>query len=495
MNRFFGLLILAGAVLPSVAQEKLSLDSCRALALLNNKQLSISKLKQDVARNARKAAHTKYLPHVNALGSYMHTNKEISILNDEQKESLSNFGSNVGSALTSDLTPVIAQMAQSGIITPQQAQSLGQGLQKAGTSLNNALNQAGQKVRDDFRTDTRNIYTASVMFTQPIYMGGKIVAVNRLAEYTEQFTLNDTEAKQQSIIYDIDNAYWTVVSLRHKQKLSQSYMELVRKLDSDVNKMIKEGVATRSDGLKVDVKVNEAEMMQTQVDDGLELAKMYLCQLCGLPMDEKIELVDEEKNDLNVVDASYEANPQVAMDSRPELKMLKNAVDMSKEVTKIIHADFLPQLALTGGYTMTNPNLYNGFERKFSGFWSIGLMLSVPVWNWGEGVYKVRAARGATNIAEMELNDAREKIELQVNQNSFKVKEANKRYAMASKNTERADENLRCATLGFKEGVIQSSTVLEAQTAWLQAQSQKIDAGIEVKLTQVGLKKALGILQ
>ncbi len=495
MNRFFGLLILAGAVLPSVAQEKLSLDSCRALALLNNKQLSISKLKQDVARNARKAAHTKYLPHVNALGSYMHTNKEISILNDEQKESLSNFGSNVGSALTSDLTPVIAQMAQSGIITPQQAQSLGQGLQKAGTSLNNALNQAGQKVRDDFRTDTRNIYTASVMFTQPIYMGGKIVAVNRLAEYTEQFTLNDTEAKQQSIIYDIDNAYWTVVSLRHKQKLSQSYMELVRKLDSDVNKMIKEGVATRSDGLKVDVKVNEAEMMQTQVDDGLELAKMYLCQLCGLPMDEKIELVDEEKNDLNVVDASYEANPQVAMDSRPELKMLKNAVDMSKEVTKIIHADFLPQLALTGGYTMTNPNLYNGFERKFSGFWSIGLMLSVPVWNWGEGVYKVRAARGATNIAEMELNDAREKIELQVNQNSFKVKEANKRYAMASKNTERADENLRCATLGFKEGVIQSSTVLEAQTAWLQAQSQKIDAGIEFKLTQVGLKKALGILQ
>ena len=103
MNKFFGLLILAGAVLPSIAQEKLSLDSCRALALLNNKQLSISKLKQDVAHNARKAAHTKYLPHVNALGSYMHMNKEISILDDEQKESLSNFGSNVGSAFTSEI--------------------------------------------------------------------------------------------------------------------------------------------------------------------------------------------------------------------------------------------------------------------------------------------------------------------------------------------------------------------------------------------------------
>ena len=495
MKRLFGLLVLAFTVSPSVAQQVLSLDSCRSLALRNNKQLGISRIKQDVAHNARKAAYTKYLPHVNALGSYLHTSKEISILNTEQKDALSNIGTNVGTSLTSDMTPVITQLAQSGVITVQQAQALGKGLQSASSSLGTALNQVGEKIRDDFRTDTRNIYTASVMFTQPIYMGGKIIAVNKLAEYTEQFTYNDTEAKQQAIVYDIDNAYWTVVSLKHKQKLSNSYLSLVNKLDDDVNKMIKEGVATRSDGLKVDVKVNEAEMMQTQVDDGLALAKMYLCQLCGLPINEDITLTDENKDNLNVVEAQYNKDVETAMTARPELKMLQNAVDMSKEVTKIVRADYLPQLALTGGYTLSNPNVYNGFEKKFSGMWTVGVMLTVPVWNWGEGVYKVRASKGTTTIASMELSDAREKIELQVNQNAFKVDEANKRYVMASKNTERADENLRCATLGFKEGVIQSTTVLEAQTAWLQAQSQKIDAEIEVKLTQVGLKKALGILQ
>ncbi len=495
MKRIFGLLVLVGAVLPSVAQQMLSLDSCRALALRNNKQLSISRIKQDVAHNTRKAAHTKYLPHVNAVGSYLHTSKEISLLNTDQKDALSNLGTNVSSSLTSDLTPVITQLAQSGVITAQQAQTLGQGLQKVSASLGDALNQEGGKIRDDFRTDTRNIYTASVMFTQPIYMGGKIIAVNKLAEYSEQFTFNSTEAKRQDIVYDIDNAYWTVVSLKHKQRLSNSYLDLVRKLDSDVNKMINEGVATRSDGLKVDVKVNEAEMMQTQVDDGLSLAKMYLCQLCGLSIDENITLADEDKDNLNLVEAQYNKDMQTAMDMRPELKMLQNSVDMSKEVTKIVRADFLPQLALTGGYTITNPNLYNGYEKKFSGIWTVGVMLSVPVWTWGEGTYKVRASKGASTIASMELSDAKEKIELQVNQNTFKVDEANKRYVMASKNTERADENLRCATLGFKEGVIQSTTVLEAQTAWLQAQSQKIDAEIEVKLTQVGLKKALGILQ
>ena len=58
-----------------------------------------------------------------------------------------------------------------------------------------------------------------------------------------------------------------------------------------------------------------------------------------------------------------------------------------------------------------------------------------------------------------------------------------------------AEENLRSANLGFKEGVMQATDVMEAQTAWLQAQSQKIDAEIDVKLSQINLRKALGILE
>jgi outer membrane protein TolC len=86
-------------------------------------------------------------------------------------------------------------------------------------------------------------------------------------------------------------------------------------------------------------------------------------------------------------------------------------------------------------------------------------------------------------------------IELQVNQKAFLVNESNKKLAMAQSNIAHAEENLRTANLGFKEGVISSTTVIEAQTAWLQAMSQKIDAEIEVKLSQVELQKALGTLE
>ena len=258
--------------------------------------------------------------------------------------------------------------------------------------------------------------------------------------------------------------------------------------------MIREGVCTKADGLRVDVRVNEAEMAKTQVEDGLVLAKMYLCQLCGIAMDEEITLEDEGKETLGATTLTSTVDKELALINRPELKMLQNTIDLSKQGTKLIRAAYLPEVAALGGYTISNPNVFNGFEHKFGGFFHVGLMVRIPVWSWNEGRYKIRASKVATNIAEMELNEAREKIDLQVSQSIFKVKEANKRLAMSTKNLEQAEENLRCANLGFHEGVMQITEVVAAQTAWQQAQSQKIDAEIEVKLCQVDLQKALGTL-
>ena len=121
--------------------------------------------------------------------------------------------------------------------------------------------------------------------------------------------------------------------------------------------------------------------------------------------------------------------------------------------------------------------------------------MQIPVWNWFEGTYKVRASKASTHIAQLELADAREKIQLQVSQSQFKVKEAQKKLAMAQKNLISAEENLRCANVGFQEGVMEVTDVMAAQTAWQQAQSQKIDAEVDVRLSQVNLQKALGVLE
>lgn len=505
MNRIYVVLLLLGLTMSMSAQRVLSLDSCRQMALRNNKQLGVSKLKQDVAANIRKSARTKYLPHVDAVGTYQYTSKPISLLSDAQKESLPHMGTAVVGNMQPSMAGMEASLTQLATafvklgVPAAEVQQMMAGLQTSMQGgmqgMEATLNALGQQIVNAFDTNTRNLFAGSIMLTQPIFMGGSIIAMNKMADLNEDMAENSLNARRQATLYKIDQAYWQVVSLHHKKALAESYLELVKKFDADVHKMIDEGFATKSDGLSVDVKVNEAEMTLTKVNDGLVLSRMLLNQICGLPLAEEVTLADELVDNIAVVELTPQLNVETAIDNRPELKMLQNSIDISKQATNVLRAGNLPQVALTGGYNVSNPNLFNGFQKKFGGFWSVGVLVRVPLWNWGDVMYKVRASKGATSIANLELAEAREMVELQVNQSTFKVDEANKKLTMAQSNIERADENLRIANLGFSEGVITPSTVMEAQTAWLQAQSQKIDAEIDVKLSQVDLQKALGTLE
>ncbi len=496
--------------IPAGAQSLLSLDSCRAMAVRNNKQLAVSRVKQEVASNLRRSARTKYLPHVSAVGTYQHTSKPISILSNDQQAELSQLGttsvgaiqSMTGSGLEEQMGNIAKMLVQAGIPAQEVQKMAGDFQQFLGQTMNGTagvMNALGQKIVDAFQTDTRNIWAGSIMATQPVFMGGSIIAMNRLADLGEEMACNSAETRLQAVVYNTDQAYWQVVSLHHKKDLAESYLQLVTKLDDDVQKMIREGVATRSDGLSVSVKVNEAQMAVQKVNDGLTLSRMLLCKIIGLPLNENIILTDEQEGTIESVSAIGTVNstdPMVsqALSSRPELRMLNNVIDMSRQGTKILRAGNLPQVALTGGYAVSNPNVFNGFQKKFSGFWNVGVLVRIPLWNWGDVAYKVRASKGATAIANLELQEARDLVELQVNQSNFKATEADKRLSLAQKSIERAEENLRTANLGFREGVITPTVVMEAQTAWLQAQSQKIDAVIDVKLAQVECQKALGLL-
>ena len=487
MKRIFGFILLIGSSLGANAQNALSLDSCRALALANNKELRISAEKISAAHYEKKAAFTNFLPKISAMGTYMRTEKEISLLSDDQKTAIGHIGTAAQGSIQESFQQLIASNPAMGQLLEPLAPLI--------PGIGSALNGVGQGLVDALRTDTRNMYAGALTLTQPIFMGGKIVAYNKITKYAEQLAESQHATGMQDLILSTDKAYWQVISLVNKKELAESFLKLVQQLDSDVDKMIAEGVATKADGLSVKVKVNEAEMTLTQVENGLSLSKMVLCQLCGLPLESEITLEDENMKSLSLPTIEIKSSVTAALANREELRSLDLASKIYDQKVNVTRAGFLPTVALTANYMVTNPSLVNGFERKFRGMWAVGAMVQIPIWNWGEGMYKVKAAKAEANIARYQLADVKEKVELQVSQASYKVNEAAKRLNMAEKNMEKADENLRYAKLGFMEGVIPTSNVLEAQTAWLSAQSDRIDAQIDVKLTEVYLRKAMGVLK
>lgn len=432
----------------------LSLDSCRNMAIENNKGLRMADMQRQAAHYTRKSASTSYLPKISATGIYMHTGKELSLLSDEQKTTLSHIGD--------------------AISTP-------------------ALNSVGQGLVDALHTDTRNMAGAAVMLTQPIYMGGKIRAYNNITRLAEQIAGDKYNLRYQELIVAVDETYWNIVQLTARKRLAEGYLNLVKTLDNDVDQLIGEGFATKADGLSVKVKVNEAKVSIIQVNNGIEILKMRLCELCGLPMDTAITLADENCEDLPVSDYDYTDNTESWV-NQPELSALSASVRIHDEKIKLARSEFLPTVALTGGYFANYPSVFNSFEKKFKGTWNIGVAVNIPLLTWGDRSYKTKAAKAEAAAARFEFDETREKIELQVSQNRQKVHEARERYAASLSSQAEADENLRYATLGLKEGVIPLSNVLEAQTAWLSAKANLISADIDLRLAYVYLRKSLGTI-
>lgn len=475
---------LAVAAFPLAAQRVFTLDSCRSMALAGNKQLLAGEKEIEAAGYEHKAARANYLFKVNAVATYFRNSREQHLLSSSTRSRLDNLGTSMSEPL--------GQLAQTaGQLHPEIA---GQ-LEEMGSNLVNGMNDIGRGINDAFRTDTRNVFAGALMLTQPIYMGGKIRAYDQITGYACELAEQKHRAGEQEVILNTDEAYWQIVSLASKKRLAESYVQLLQRMDSDVTKMIKTGVATRANALTVSVKLNEAEMALTKVDNGLSLARMLLCQLCGLPLDTQFTLEDENKELSSTAGGNSAFDMSTALSRRPDLRSLELAADIYDKKIKLARSENLPQLALVGNYLLTNPSVFNGFEKKFKGMFNIGVTLSAPLFRWSEGRNKVRAAKAQAAAARYQLDEAREKVELQVNQASFRVTEANKAFARAVKNCERAEENLRTASVGFKAGVIPTSDMLEAQTAWVSAQSEMVDAAIDMRLTQVYLQKSLGTLE
>ena len=455
------------------AQQVLTIEDCRRLAVENNKRLKIADEEVKASALKKAEAFTNYLPGVEGSGVYLRNQKKINLLEEDA------------------YLPVGTMENGSFTFRPDQLMT---GADGTPVAVN------GQYVPKDYAllpkdamtVDDRNTALLQVGLTQPIYLGGKIRAYNQMAGLSEKLARSKRSQELQEVVLATDEAYWQIVSLSNRKKLADKYVETLQKFVHDVELMLETGVATKADVLSVRVKLNEGEMIRTKVENGLSLSRMLLNQLCGLPTDTLVTLV-EEVDDACMEEVGEEDLERVYA-RRPEVASLQLAVDIYKKKEKIALSEYLPKVAFMANWVWTAPSFYDGISTKLSGMWSVGVGVQAPIFHWGASRKSLRHAKSQTNIMRYQLQEAKEKIELQVSQAEFKMKEVERKLSMARKNMERAEENLRFANLGFQEGTIPVLNVLEAQTAWLTANSDWIDARIDARLCKVYLEKAYGTL-
>ena len=431
------------------AQRVLTLDSCRSLAKEHSRTLQQKDEEIKAAHAKKQQVMTNFFPQVAARGVYLHMQKALHLIDWDKPLGHLNF------------------------LIPERLRHLG-------------------------TVDLRNLWVGNVTAIQPLFLGGKIISGYKMASLAERLQGELRQTAETEVETKLDETYWQVVSLRSKERLLDQLVRLLEQTVKDVDASIDAGVATKADGLSVRTKLSEAEVKRSQVVNGLELSRMLLADLCGLSEDESFTLAEEgHLQELllctQTAPIARDEDTEAAIERRSEIRSLRLVDSIYSKRVNMESASLFPKLYGVASYSTTNPNSFQGQKKEFGGQYYLGLMLEVPISDLFSGTFKRRQAKAEHRVKQLELAEARSKINLQIKQALRTADDARRAYTTALSAVKMAEENMRYAKAGYDEGVIPLLNYTMAQTAWMSAQDSLIDAQIRVLLTESKLKKILAL--
>ena len=497
MNRYKTLSMLALLwliLLPSAgdglrAQEPLTLQQCREMALKNNKKIAIARENRNVLGSMEKSAKTLFFPKIQFNGGYFRMNRQLSLFSKNMFLPVvpSEVYQNGLSSLDPQSNPGLVRetfVTQdfNGIPVPMEDPKTGDPL----------FDRYALLPKDEAKLDLQNIFFGSLGVTQPIYMGGKIRHTYDMAQHGEQMMEARTKISEAEVLLETDKRYWKVISLKEKVELASDYLKRIDTLLTDVRNLHQEGIITNNKVMRVKVKKNQIELKLMKAENGLQLARMALNQNIGLPLDTLVHLGDSLGDITRLTDPHTYRHQ--ALDNRPELNALEQGVEIARSGKKLMKSRYLPNIGLTANYIMSNPNPWNGFESEFGGDITLGVALNIPIYNWGERKHTLQAVEHKKRASLKKLEQSRELITLEVKKTIFSYNEAVKKVEMTRSSLEQAKENLEMTRDNFEEGMVKSADVLEAQSMWQEAYSEYIDAATDYRIQQAKLLKASGHL-
>jgi len=428
------MLVLAAFVNTAFGQKVMTLEECRRQAVEFNKELKNAALQNQEAQVNQKVARTAYLPSVGFTTSLMHR-------------------------------PGMDPISMPGYFLP------------TANSEEDALNGNFSGTSDVWKPgitldiNSLTLINGGFQVTQPVYAGGKIRYSNQQADAGVAIADLALNMKYSDVIEQTDKAFWQVANVQENIKIAEEYIKMLTELEDQMNAMYEVGLQPASEKLKVTVQKNEAELNLMTAKNGLKVAKMYLNQILGQPLETEIQI--EYKQNADVQLYNLDEGLLQASGNRNELKILEKQKELSELDAKITRADYLPQVGVSAQYTSYwVRDLYE--EIDFQPM--LAAQVSIPIFQWGQGKKKMQAAQLKVQQAETDLQHTNDLINLEVMQVKVQVEEAYERVQLAKKSVAEAEESMAETRASFEVGLNTTTEMLNAQATWQQSKAMLTQA-------------------
>lgn len=467
-------IFLTGLLLPGFVYAQvleLDLQKCRAMALENSKKILSAEQQELKAGYDKKAYRAHFLPKISGTGMYAYVQKKMKF--DVEGGYLPTYNTVVENGVP-QLKPNLLLVNQQPVLGAD------------GVPL---FNQYAFMPDIPLALGIENAYTVGVTLEQPVYMGGKVRSAYRMASLGQEMAQLNGKYSRSEVLTEADEAYWQYLRVKEQGIAAEKYRNVVEELVRNLEDAYQTGMAAQNDVLKAQVRRNEAELMVQKSKNGVALAGMNLCRVIGVDLETALTVADS---------LSGEVTPGLLgngedISARPEYNILEKQVELKAKQAALTRADFLPQLGVMATYGYGDGITLNGESEGIASFAAVA-SLKIPIYSWGEGRNKVKAAKAEEEMSRLKKEEMAEMMRLEVARARFNVEDAATQITLTRKSLAQAEENLKVSQNRYEVGMETLTNYMEAQAQWQKAWSDWIDAKAGLQLSETHYLKAIGRL-
>jgi outer membrane protein TolC len=342
--------------------------------------------------------------------------------------------------------------------------------------------------------DIPNNYRLHAGASVPLWTGGRIESAVVAADRQREAAGLDLVGGEHDVVLETSTAYWRLVTARESERVLREAVAAYEAHLTDARHRFDFGVAARNEVLAVQVERDRAELSRLQAENSAAIANADLIRLVGMPPGSHVEPTEP----LAVVPGEPNGDDPEALfaaadRARPELRALAARIAAARAAVDVQRAASKPQAFLSLGYDYADPNQRIVPPRdEFRGTWAAGVTVSLRAFDGGRTAAAAAQAAAQADALERELEDRRQRLRLEVTSRLLDVRTARAALAVTARNLEAARENVKVAKDRYREGVIPSTELLDAETNLLRAGLDQTSAATQVRVALATLDRAVG---
>jgi outer membrane protein len=350
-----------------------------------------------------------------------------------------------------------------------------------------------------FPSITEN-YSMKLSLQQPLFTGFKLKKNLEMAQLNASAAREELTRDHADLVLNVITAYWNFYrAIKVEEVIRQSLDQMSEHL-KDVRNLLKQGMATDGDVMKVQVQCSDVKVKQLEARNAIRLTSMALNSLMRNTLETEITPSDTPAISQSAFEILIHENlpmlQTLALERRPELKSMHLRRDMNNAGVTAAEGGWYPQVYLSANYDYARPNQrIIPPKDQWDGTWDVGVTLQWNIWDWyatGHQTAQAEAALRQSEAGIVQLNDA---VTLDVAQQYFNAQTAKDKVEVAFEGMEQAQESYRMTSEKYKNGVASNTDMLDGETALLQAKLTHTQAVVECTLALARLKKAVGEIE